>query len=587
MRDFAAPSLMTVGNTLGGDANCVNGFKQDSCSVQNLVDYVMDGTSKTNGCKSELTKMSLVEFTRDRRRHRKDPIINEFDNYLEGLVLTSTFESNAYLYGFALNYCSIVGFKDPAFDDPADNDHYNDDPMSRYAREQGRKCPLDWQAVFTDTPGGEVVTLATAVSEIQGWIRMMHPHNKMRSPKVTKDGNSESASTPPTISFRSYKHYLLKSAAAFETCDQMGVPQYFTRITTYTNATPWHIAGEIWLLFSACFAFFWATVIKNIVSVTENKPLSCYNFMDRVVALHAILPVVLQVFGSICLGWTINQQLWLQDPESKSDTSIDPSAKNEGIVIFASTIWIMYALLLVILYGLIYRIIRKLLEWKTSHKATVPDPNGIYMFLHQLIFGAQIAMDVPVIVGLTFIAVGTVIQRGVGDYYLLLTVVVLFLLISITTHITNALRLMHLIAQSDIEKDDHAQKIKYNRVLIGVLIVVLLYVYLQLAGLDSYQGGSYGEVHQTIFAFVAFFVLCGGNLTLEFLCLFQADDNQYTDPHDNLYHLIYRKTRNTNTVWIIIYRIFVLNLHLYLELCQRSNPIEGRADVCTWGLTKA
>ncbi len=163
---------------------------------------------------------------------------------------------------------------------------------------------------------------------------MMHPHNKLRSPtvtdSVTKDGTSETVSKPSSISFLSYKHYLLKYAAAFETCDQMGVPQYFTRITTYTNATHWHIAGEIWLLFSASFAFFWAAVIRNIVLIRENGSFSWKTCLDHnlVVTIHAIMPLILGVFGSIFLGYTINDQLWRGDPEETSSTSTNPNAKN-------------------------------------------------------------------------------------------------------------------------------------------------------------------------------------------------------------------------------------------------------------------
>jgi hypothetical protein len=70
---------------------------------------------------------------------------------------------------------------------------------------------------------------------------------------------------------------------------------------------------------------------------------------------------------------------------------------------------------------------------------------------------------------------------------------------------------------------------------------------------------------------------------LEFVCLFQEEDE--TNEYARFYRMIYRKT--LNTVWIILIGIFFLNLHLYLELCQRSNPIEGRADVCTWWLSEA
>ena len=94
----------------------------------------------------------------------------------------------------------------------------------------------------------------------------------------------------------------------------------------------------------------------------------------------------------------------------------------------------------------------------------------------------------------------------------------------------------------------HVEAIKYNRVAIGVLIALMLYAYLYLAGLVSYQGPSYGAQHQTIFAFFAFLILCVSDLTLEFLCLFQNSEPYPSQSH-YFYDIIFRKTRNT--VWMI------------------------------------
>jgi hypothetical protein len=54
-------------------------------------------------------------------------------------------------------------------------------------------------------------------------------------------------------------------------------------------------------------------------------------------------------------------------------------------------------------------------------------------------FFAQIVLDVPVM-GLTMMAVATTLQRGVGDYNLIVIVILLFTTIGLTTHITNVLR---------------------------------------------------------------------------------------------------------------------------------------------------
>jgi hypothetical protein len=60
-----------------------------------------------------------------------------------------------------------------------------------------------------------------------------------------------------------------------------------------------------------------------------------------------------------------------------------------------------------------------------------------------------IALDLPVILGITFLAVATTLQRGVADYNLILTVIVLLTTTGLVTHITNVLRLMHLQTQAN------------------------------------------------------------------------------------------------------------------------------------------
>ena len=45
-------------------------------------------------------------------------------------------------------------------------------------------------------------------------------------------------------------------------------------------------------------------------------------------------------------------------------------------------------------------------------------------------------------------AVGTTLQRRVSDYYLLMTVIILFLTLGVMVHISNVLRLLHLYTQT-------------------------------------------------------------------------------------------------------------------------------------------
>jgi hypothetical protein len=297
--------------------------------------------------------------------------------------------------------------------------------------------------------------------------------------------------------------------------------------------------------------------------------------------------------------WRISEfsrREFLDHQETKLTTQ--PSQQSEFMAVFVFLWWVLYVALAGIILLLIVYIIRRTRHlfsvFGTYEKLKRKDNDELtteFSDLNQLAFGAQIAIDVPIIVGLTFIAVGTTMQQGVSDYYVIMTVIVLFTLIGLTTHITNVLRLLHLIAQWEIvQKHDsegeskHVEAIKFNRVAIGVLIALMLYAYLYLAGLDSYQGPSYGAHHQTLFAFVAFLILCVSDLTLEFLCLFQRSEPYPSQSH-YFYDIIFKKSRNT--VWMILLSIFILNVHLYFVLCQRPAPLEGRADACTWWLSKA
>jgi hypothetical protein len=581
------------------DAKCDSKYQQDSCAVQNTLDYALDGKGTgTNGSSFELQRMSLLVDMNQadvRVRNRYDPMMTEYQAFAlaESFNMNDLLTTKPELKKFIDNYCLLVGYRlefDPDIQD--------EKQIDRYLREKKRKCPKSWSdpALFPN------VKISSALYFITECIAEMHAHNKLRTPTLTS-GATKSDVYPPEIDREGYKMYLHKYKAAFETCAHAGVPQYVARVTNYTTATHWHVAGELLLLLAASVAFFWAWVIKKM-QPTDQKPqdqdgylfLNSMHLADDFLCYISVgFPVVLALLGF----WRISEfsrREFLDHQEPKALT--EPAQQSEFLLVFVILWWFLYIALCGIIVLLIFLIIRRTrhlfsffgkyekIERKDGSELTTD-----YSDLNQLAFGAQIAIDVPVIVGLTFIAVGTTMQQGVSDYYVILTVIVFFTLIGLTTHITNVLRLMHLIAQWEIVNNrennsdsKHVEAIKYNRVAIGVLIALMLYTYLYLAGMDSYQGQSYGAQHQIIFAFVAFLILCVGDLTLEFLCLFQRSEPYPSQSH-YFYDIIFKKTRNT--VWIILLSIFVLNVHLHFVLCQRPAPLEGRADACTWWLSKA
>ncbi len=115
--------------------------------------------------------------------------------------------------------------------------------------------------------------------------------------------------------------------------------------------------------------------------------------------------------------------------------------------------------------------------------------------------------------------VGVVPNNKVGQPYchstirlvkLIVTVILHFTTIGLTTYITNVLRLLQMRAQAVLMKKEaiqqaerqetaaatsdeqksltHVRAIRYNRVIIGLIIDAMLVAFLNLAGLDSVQG---------------------------------------------------------------------------------------------------
>ena len=181
-------------------------------------------------------------------------------------------------------------------------------------------------------------------------------------------------------------------------------------------------------------------------------------------------------------------------------------------------------------------------------------------------------------------AVGTTLQRGVGDNSLIVTVILLCTTTSLTTHITNVLRLLlRMRAQGAHMKDapttavlqesaiageqeqkekssSHVHAIRYNRVIIGLIIALMLYVFINLAGLDSVQGSEFSVLHQSWFALIAFVILVCGDLSLEFFAVFY---HQFNSEKHFLYKSIQQKSSSTG--WLIIFGLLLLELHQRYE----------------------
>jgi hypothetical protein len=575
MRDFAAPSVMEVGE----DKDVCDTKSQDSCGVQNILDYALDGTDKdaTTGTQAELQIMAPVSSTKSQKRNRKDPLLAQFETFFISKHTntpgaTAVLAKTEDLYIFLKVYCNIQGYENAVHPDLSDPEFQN-----RYQREQNRKCPPTMKDYFNDKPSAVEVTLVQARTLVHQLIQNAHAHNKLQAPYVKKTAPFQASKMPPEISYASYNHYISKYRAAFDTCDQIAVPSYITKVAGYTNSVHWQLLGYFMLLLAASVSFWWAYVIKyrafedmRMQTKSQNTNQTVVHFLQRgnecFSKVFYYLNFVLVLFAAfLCIVFMA--MIVTNDfsfPRVESDDRYFFWA-------FALLFWILFLVMFVIVLGMIFYLAWKI--YKDEFRGSTH-----LEYLNKMIFAAQIAMDVPVILGLTFIALGTAMQRGVGDFSLLATIMILFTIIGFTTHITNVLRIIDLIAQSRPSKDGHASKIKYNRVAIGLLITIMLYVSMYLAGLDSYQGDSYGVWYYHMFVFVGILILCISDLTLEVMCLFKVQ--KYLTPDQLVYTFLHQKAQNL--AYIIIFCVFVLNFYTFITICQRSTPQVDRADVCNF-----
>jgi hypothetical protein len=569
MRDFATPSLMEVSEDNGYcDSEKTS---QNSCGVQNILDYTMNGDLKdaTDGTKQQLIAMSPISNSRSERRNRPDPLRVQFDawfgtQYPGNPTATGNLATNTPLFAFLKLYCDVQGYQNTVHPEATQEEG---DFKRRYDEQQSRKCPVSAKDYLTGKAGAVSLTLVQARDMVYVLIQNMHAHNKLQTPKVSKSGTLQASGMPTQISYKSLKHYISKYQVAFETCEQIAVPNYVTRISAYSNSVNWLVLGNLTLLLAASVAFWWAYTITYMESKAKEKDgdkTACCSGENSVLSkifyfVNMCFVVTTCVISFIYMVRTVNDKFSQSDVESE-DHYLFTS--------FAALFWIFFLVMLAIVVAMISYIARNVFRgWKVDRA---------HDFLIKLIFGAQIAMDVPVILGLTFIAVGSCMQRGVGDFYLLSTIMIFFILIGFTTHVTNVLRILDLIAQSSRSQDVHASKIKYNRVAFGVIISLMLFLSLYLAGLDSYQGASFGTWYYVIFIFVGILVLCVSDLTLEFLCLFKIQ--KFDTSHQMMFSFIHQKAKNL--AWIIIISVFVLNFYTYITICNRSQPVLDRADVC-------
>ena len=227
----------------------------------------------------------------------------------------------------------------------------------------------------------------------------------------------------------------------------------------------WYVLGELFLLLAASLSFFWAGTVKHAhdsnapanapASVIEvegemeapaqapaqaaNNVVYYVEFLNFVLVCCAIIAcfVIIVFFPAF-------NDLTLSGFEYDSDIN-----KNYGYFLSGFVAVFIALGTLLVLFVILAFVVKIAFRscCNGQEYAPVDGESEESKRCKNTLFTAQIVQDLPVILGLTFMAVGTTLQRGVSNYNLILTVILLITTTGLTTHITNVLRLISLRIQ--------------------------------------------------------------------------------------------------------------------------------------------
>jgi hypothetical protein len=579
LRDFATPSLLQKQDN--GDAKCDPYGKQedytyDTCRVQALLDYTIDSSgTPTDGS----NKANIILPSNAPKRNLKDPFLTEIEAYeanlktakpnLETILNFGDADTTAKhlrnLKAFIVEYCSKV------------NAHDNTIVSLR--------CPAGWfeNNNFKDS-FKDITLVKNVMAEMKKWSANMRTYNKLRTPSVA------------TLGTPGFKNYIKKYRAGFDTCASFGIQSYSTHITGTTKYVHWYVLGELFLLLAASLSFLWARHVKHAQETTE-KALTANethtqaqpNFYTNLFVGLNYLLVCIAILGIILLIllFPTMADFAINGLDNNSEINNNYGYFLSGFVGVFIALFSLLVLFTIVVFVFKIWFASCITCFNNDKYAAVDGESEESINCKKTLFTAQIVQDLPVILGLTFMAVGTTLQRGVSNYNLILTVIVLITTTGFTTHITNVLRLMSLRLQGQMMQEASAsqatkvaeegssgspaketakemKRLQFNRVLIGLIIAFMLVVFQNLAGLDSVQGLDFAAIHQTWFAIFAFVILVCGDLSLEFLAVFQR---VYKSQQHYLLHSVANKSNNTG--WLILISLWLLQLHSRHWMCPR------------------
>lgn len=629
MKDFANPATLILEHDDKITDKTLADKTQDTCTMQNTIDYALDGKDVAlTGKNVEDLKKSVMFMPLPlnglAKRQRSDPLLALLTTTKAGRTPTANIDVPDRT--FIVEYCKVVP-----------------------------DCIDTWAST---TASSTTVTNAAFFDELIRRFRTIMPHNKLRPPKLCATPEACAPNLAHAreseLSHASYNAYVRKYREAFYTCSRSGVPQYTTLLLGRMKSHDAYNMGQNFLFLAALFAFTWSYLIVQYIeeqkkrrvsdAMKPNKSLMGQEMIEKQMTTietdltryrwSASAGMVFMLFSwtwtSISFGagvqWFSANRL---TDDEKAQLHHQTDETSAFFSVFTGAVGVVSTVCFIITYYKFFEIRTKLSKYtklsteqpenagaagdagyivpasapfsgiishikpKESYEywgSTYEDNtrakkdidsfnNSVTTHLQGMAPYAQVGQDLTVIVGLTALAVGIVAQRGVQDINVLSAVSVLFLAIGLIAHLSNMLRLMHVYLQYDQhgQYNDHVKRAAHHRVYLAVLLVAMLLVFVCLAGVDAATTtSSHTSWHQFLFALLALAILCGSDL-LEQLLHRTHETDKDTDATTERFW-VHVSTKNYYVAWLIVLALTILQLHRAMGICEatKGNPTIAR-----------
>lgn len=385
----------------------------------------------------------------------------------------------------------------------------------------------------------------------------MYSHNKLRTPKYSPAGDL--SKTPPEMNAESYEVYMQKYRSAYQVCAVMGVPSYQTKPILKVIASKYENVGMSFLMIAAVVGF--TTVFRRKLFESKEPDVDKSKGYDSVMkVVTSIEKMALVLFLLIALAAI----------STREDANVQENENAVTFVLFL--IWIL-AIVSVVLFAY-----DSYLDFQDDE--TTP-------YKSERLVWKQIGQDVPIITGLSIIAVAFRLQRGDSDEYVFLSCFSLFLVIGLLQHMSNLVRMIQQYVQEQLraeykqptDANGHGTyRIAYNRVLVTFIVAIGLVAYLTIAT-STIQVWTpdviYAEQHTRLFAFCAFFIFSAYDIFFEILVAVNYEQADLEQQHP-------RKMMWTS--WTIIVSILFLKMHQFFALCYSRQDMaeEGSCNLWTY-----